>query len=523
MGWWRDAVWYEVFVPSFSDGNGDGMGDLVGVRDRLPYLAGLGVDAVWLTPFYPSPMVDAGYDVADYRGVDPRMGSLGDFDALLAEAHRLGLRVAVDIVPNHTSEEHPWFRQALAAPPGSPARSRYHFARGRGGGAEPPNNWRSSIGGGPAWTRLDDGEWYLHLFTPAQPDLSWRNPDVHALFDDVLRFWLDRGVDGIRVDVAYGMYKQAELADDPGPFDTDVFGVGPERRNSFNRPEVLGVHAHWRELLDSYDRDKAAVGELWLRSDYDIADYAARLHQVFNVKLMRAGWSAHHVRQVVVETVTTMRAAGVPPTWVIGNHDVERISARYGGGSVGRRRALAATLLQLALPGSTYRYAGDELALPAAPVPPDRRRDPVWQRSGHRQTGRDAWRVPLPWRGDAAPYGFTTGDARSWLPQPPGWGSLTVDAQSRDAGSPLSVVRRALRLRRRYAALSPHITWEDAAPGCLAPRRDGVGVAMTCLVNFTDAPVELPDGDVLLASTPLHDGRLPGESAAWLARPGAGR
>ncbi len=516
MSWWRNAVWYEVFVPSFADGNGDGLGDLAGVRDRLAYIRKLGVDAVWLTPFYPSPMVDAGYDVADYCDVDSRMGTLDGFDALLAEAHQLGLRIAVDIVPNHTSDRHPWFRQALSSPPGSPARARYHFARGRHGGREPPNNWRSSVGGGSAWTRIDGGEWYLHLFTPSQPDLNWRNPDVHRMFDDVLRFWLGRGVDGIRIDVAYGMYKQADLADDPGPFDTEVFGVGPERRNSFNRPEVLGVHAHWRELLDSYDEQKAAVGELWLRSDYDIADYAARLHQVFNVKLMRAGWSAHHVKQVVDETVTTMRAAGAAPTWVIGNHDVQRIAARYGGGEVGRRRAVAATLLQLALPGSSYLYAGDELALPAAFVPPERRRDPVWELSGHRQTGRDPWRVPMPWRGASPPYGFSDG-AHPWLPQPTDWGALTVAAQQRDVTSPLSVIRRALRARRRCPAPSGPLVWQDAPPGCLALGRGEHAEAMTCLVNFSDSAVDLPDGEVLVASTPVDDGRLPGNSAVWLS------
>ena len=404
--WWRHAVWYEVFVPSFADGNGDGLGDLPGVRARLDYVAALGVDAIWLTPFYPSPMVDAGYDVADYHAVDPRMGTLDDFDGLLADAHERGLRLAVDIVPNHTSDRHPWFRRAVSSPPGSPARARYHFAAGRDGG--PPNNWRSSIGGGPAWSRSGDGEWYLHLFTPAQPDLNWRNPEVHELFDETLRFWLDRGVDAIRIDVAYGMYKQADLADDPGPFDTGVFGVGPERRSSFNRPETLEVHRRWRDLLDSYDEPKASVGELWLRSDYDIAAYAEALHQVFNVKLMRAGWSASHVHQVVTETVTTMQAAGVPASWVLGNHDVERVVARYGGGETGRRRAAAALLMQLALPGTAYVYAGDELALPAAPIPPDRRRDPVWELSGHRQVGRDPSRAPMPWSGTRPPYGFTS-------------------------------------------------------------------------------------------------------------------
>ncbi|MFG2338665.1 alpha-amylase family glycosyl hydrolase [Streptomyces yangpuensis] len=377
--WWRDAVIYQVYVRSFADSDGDGIGDLRGVRSRLPHLARLGVDAVWLTPFYVSPQADGGYDVADYRAVDPLFGDLADAEELVRAAHALGLRVIVDVVPNHTSERHPWFRAALAGEPG--ARERYLFRRGRGtDGDLPPNDWES-IFGGPAWTRVADGEWYLHLFAPEQPDLDWNHPEVTAEFDSVLRFWLDLGVDGFRIDVAHGMVKAEGLPDIGRGAQATLIGAEP--LPFFDQDGVHKIHRAWRRLLDSYEGPRIGVAEAWAPTSERLALYVRpdELHQAFNFRFLTCPWDPAAMRTVIDESLSATTAVGAPTTWVLSNHDVVRHVTRYGGGPQGLARARAAALLMLALPGSAYLYQGEELGLPEVTDLPDTaRQDPAFRR-----------------------------------------------------------------------------------------------------------------------------------------------
>ncbi|HVV21528.1 MAG TPA: glycoside hydrolase family 13 protein [Pseudonocardiaceae bacterium] len=509
--WWRDAVIYQVYVRSFADGNGDGVGDLIGVRDRLPYLAELGVDALWLTPFYPSPMVDGGYDVADYRDVDPLFGTVGDAAALIADAHRIGLRVIVDIVPNHSSSRHPWFTAALAGGPGSPARARYVFRDGE----EPPNDWRS-VFGGRAWTREPGGQWYLHLFDPEQPDLNWEHPDVRAEFLDILRFWLDLGVDGFRIDVAHGMVKAAGLPDVGREEQLTPDGVGDDLPY-FDQDGVHEIYRDWRRVLDSYPGERIGVAEAWVSGPERMAMYLRpdELHQAFNFHYLRSAWSAGEFRSVIDSSLAAVAEVGAPTTWVLSNHDVVRHVTRYGGGPAGVRRARAAALLTLALPGSVYVYQGDELGLPeVTDLPEDVLRDPRWTRSGHTVRGRDGCRVPIPWSGDRAPFGFSgPGAAPPWLPQPVDWAALTVEAQLADPDSMVSLYRAALLARRERPELGDgDLRWLPAPDGVLAFDRGGV----RCTVNFTDSPVSLDaPGELLLASGPVRGAELPPDTAAW--------
>jgi alpha-glucosidase len=517
--WWQHAVFYEIYVRSFADSNGDGLGDLEGIRQRLPYLRDLGVDALWLTPFYPSPMADHGYDVADPRDVDPRFGDLAAFDALLTEAHRLGLRLTVDVVPNHTSSEHKWFREALAAAPGSPERERYIFRPGRGPTGElPPNNWRS-VFGGQAWAREPrTGEWYLHLFAAEQPDLNWRNPEVLEDAERTLRFWLDRGVDGFRIDVAHGLIKDEQLRDNPGTYDPTSFGHGEEERHSWNQPEVHDVYRHWRALLDSYPGDRMAVGEIWVRDPEDLARYVRpdELHLAFNFQLTLAPWEAGRLRAAVDASLSAMAAVGAGATWVLSNHDVPRVVSRYGGGQAGLRRARAAALLSLALPGVAYLYNGEELGLADAPLPDEVLQDPQWLRSGGSHASRDPARVPLPWSGAAPPFGFTTG--RPWLPQPADWAGRTVEAQEADPDSTLQLHKSALRLRRQREALrTGDFRWQEGPQGCLVFERSTDDESIVCAVNVGREQAPLPAGELLLASGPTVEGGLPPDTSAWIA------
>jgi alpha-glucosidase len=522
--WWRDAVFYQVYVRSFADSDGDGLGDLPGITSRLHYLRDLGVDALWITPFYPSPQHDAGYDVSDYVGVDPRFGSLGDVDALLAGAHRLGLKVVVDLVPNHTSSEHEWFRSALEAPAGSPERARYLFRRGKGrGGTQPPNNWES-VFGGSAWTRIDDGQWYLHLFDATQPDLDWRNPEVAAMFDEVLRFWLDRGVDGFRIDVAHGLVKDRSLRDqrDQRAGHTDLpadrQGSVVERHDvdepMWDQPGVHDIFRSWRRLLDTYDGDRMAVGEAWTRTPEAMARYVRpdELHQAFNFSWLLAPWSAAAFAEVIRGTLDAVRPVGAAPTWVLSNHDVVRHPTRYGGGPRGLARARAATLTMLALPGSAYLYQGEELGLEEVDVPAEFRQDPVWLRTG--RVGRDGARVPIPWRGRRSPYGFSTPGTTPWLPMPRDWAPLTVAAQRRDPGSTWSFYRDALRARRRFAHAGDEVEIVEGRVTVLEVRRG----PLTAVCNCGPRPVRLPRGTVVLTSGRLDGGLLPPDTAAWLVR-----
>lgn len=514
--WWSRAVFYQLYPRSFADSDGDGVGDLEGVTAHLDYLRSLGVDALWLNPVMVSPMVDHGYDVADPRDVDPLFGGMAALDRLIAAARAVDIKVTMDLVPNHTSSAHPWFRAALAAGPGSPERSRYLFRDGRGpNGDLPPNNW-TSVFGGPAWTRVSaadgrPGQWYLHLFDAAQPDLNWDNPEIAADLERTLRFWLDRGVAGFRIDVAHGMAKPADLPDMADPDGIMLATRVDDPR--FNNDGVHAIHRDIRTVLDDYP-DAATVGEVWVFDNADFAKYLRpdELHLGFNFRLVRADFTAYAVREAIENSLAAAELAESPPTWTLSNHDVEREVSRYGDGAQGLSRARAMALVMLALPGAVFVYNGEELGLPNVDLPDDVLQDPVWERSGHTERGRDGCRVPLPWSGDAAPYGFSSA-AGTWLPMPADWGLLTVDAQSADPDSTLSLFRRAIELRRGRTVLGSSVRWLPAAPDLLAFQcEDG----LVCLLNAGSTAVDVPHGEVLLASGPVPDGQMPPDTALWL-------
>jgi alpha-glucosidase len=521
--WWTGAVIYEVYPRSFADSDGDGIGDLPGLIGRLPYLAGLGVDAVWLTPFYPSPLHDGGYDVSDYMDVDPRLGTLADFDALVQNAKDHDIRVIVDLVPNHCSSEHPLFKKALAAGPGSPERDLFFFREGRGAhGEEPPNNWPSRFGG-QAWTRVPDGQWYLHLFDTSQPDWNWRDPRVPAMFEGILRFWLDRGIGGFRVDVAHGLFKDPSLADVVDPALTNRPSA------YYHRPETQQIYRAWRAILDSYPSAgfpgaRTAVGEVWADSADTLRPYLAPggLPQVFNFELVLSAWSAPALRAAI--DATNAFADGSRAPWVIGNHDVDRPVTRWGSAA-----ARTAALLLLALPGSAYIYQGEELGLPeVTDIPDSARQDPTFRRTGGKVVGRDGCRVPLPWDRGGPSFGFSRTDAAAapWLPQPAGWGERSVAAQDGDPDSFLTLYREALRLRRRHPALGvggdDSMRWLETPVDVLCFARDP---GFLFLANLGTQPLPLPGfREVLLASgslirgtAGLSDGSLPPDTAVWLS------
>ncbi len=566
--WWHSAAIYQLYVRSFGDGDGDGIGDLAGARARLPHLAALGIDAIWFNPWYPSPMADAGYDISDYRSIDPVFGTLADADALIAEAHALGIRIIIDVVPNHGSDRHPWFTEALAASPGSAARGRFWFRPGRGAAGElPPNNWQS-IFGGPAWTRVTEadgspGEWYLHLFAPEQPDFNWDSPDVRREFEDVLRFWFERGVDGIRIDSAALLCKDATLPDVSGDEQP-----GPAHPYT-DRDEVHAVYQSWRAIADEYGtadhgdgehsagehRERMLIGEVWLPDASRLARYvgAGELHTVFNFPYLNCPWDAAELRRVIDETLALNAPLGVPATWVLSNHDVDRVVSRYGRPdtsfslerrpyfhglpvdlALGTRRARAAALLTMALPGSVYIYQGEETGLwEVQDIPDELRQDPIWHRTGGADPGRDGCRVPLPWSGTEPPFGFSPAGAAAdpWLPQPKGWGELTVSAESADGDSMLSLYREALRIRRSVPAFADaSLSWRQAPDGVLAFDRcagegtaastaegTGTGTTVRCVANLSAAPAGLPPhASILLASGPLANGLLPPDTTVWL-------
>ena len=545
--WWRNAAIYQVYVRSFAAGavpgaghdgerDGTGVGNLAGVRSRLPYLADLGIDAIWFNPWYPSPMADAGYDVSDYRAIDPLFGTLAEAEKLIAEAHERGIRIILDIVPNHGSDRQQWFIDALRAPPGSAERARYIFRPGRGARGElPPNNWVSEFGG-PAWSRTagpdgQPGEWYLHLFSPEQPDFNWDNPDVRAEFEDVLRFWFGRGVDGFRIDSAALLVKDPTLADfEPSAETGDHPFVDQDR--------VHEVYRAWRRIADTYPGDRVLIGEVWLPDVERMSRYLrpGELNSVFNFDFLRCPWDGPALRAVIDATLESHARVGAAATWVLSNHDVIRNVTRYGRAdtsfslpgrrigedtdlALGTRRARAAALLSLSLPGGAYIYQGEELGLwEVEDIPGELRQDPMWQRSGHAHPGRDGCRVPLPWSGDRPPFGFLAGAdgaARTWLPQPAGWKHLTVTAELNDPGSMLSLYRHALRLRHRDSALAgDDFRWLTAPDEVLCYQR---GADITVVVNVSARPVELPPHEsVLAASGDLAGGMLPPDTGAWL-------
>jgi alpha-glucosidase len=542
--WWRDAVIYQVYPRSFADANGDGVGDLAGIRSHLSYIRDLGVDAIWLNPWYPSPMADAGYDIADFRDIDPVFGTLAEAEALLADAHVLGLRVLLDMVPNHTSSAHPWFQAAVAAGPASLERRRYLFRAGRGDGALPPNDW-VSVFGGSAWTRVTEadgraGEWYLHLFDTEQPDLNWAEPEVREEFLSILRFWFDRGVDGFRIDVANALMKDEELPDLGERSEHAVLHVGPEEHPFWDRETVLDVYRDWRRLADSYPDPRVFVAEAWVPTADRLARYVRpdRLHSAFNFDFLVTPWRAALLRASIDEALTALAAVGAEPTWVLSNHDVVRVVTRLGlpqskrrgwaattddselgepDLELGMRRARAAMLLTLALPGGAYVYQGEELGLwEVRDLPDDALRDPIWERSGHARRGRDGARIPLPWTADGVSFGFgPAGGAPPWLPQPSAFGRVSIERQTGVPDSMLELYRRALRIRHEHPGLgSGPLRWREAPRGVLAFEREH---GLVVVVNVEGAPVDLPKHRrVLLASGPLDGSRLPPDGAVWL-------
>ncbi len=549
--WWRDAVVYQIYVRSFADSDADGLGDLPGVIDRVPYIAALGVDAVWLTPFYPSPQHDHGYDVADYLAVDPAFGTLADVDALVATCHAHGLRVLADIVPNHCSSEHRWFRDALDAPPGSLARRRFFFRDGRGTDGElPPNNWQA-VFGGSVWTRVPDGQWYLATFTPWQPDLDWDDPAVVADFDDILRFWLDRGIDGFRVDAVTHVGKAPGLPDAP-PLPPGVAETAAAAHNPYAMywPSAHDVWRHWRATIDAYERDHpgreiVTVAEAYTARRPDLLmDYvrADEFHEAFSFDLMLATWEAGSLRRAIDDTIAALHANGAAVTWTLNNHDTQRAVTRYGrtdatdpaawSGSnlvytdapvdevVGRRRARAAAMLVAGLPGSLFLYAGEELGLPEVLDLPDQARtDPIFERTGGREIGRDGCRVPLPWRPDqATAYGFSAAPATPWLPQPDDWAVRAVSVQDDDPASTLQLYREILRVRRTLAHRSDRFEWALLdEPRLVAFRHAGI----TVVLNPTDAEIAVGSlaGSALLLSSSSDlewAGTIPADTTVWL-------
>ena len=533
--WWRDAVIYEIYVRSFADSDGTGVGDLRGITARLPQLAELGIDAVWLTPFYRSPMADGGYDVADYEDVDPTFGTLGDFDVLLASAHDLALKVIVDLVPNHTSDKHAWFQAALAAGPGSPERARYIFRDGRGpGGNEPPSDWVANFGGS-SWTQVADGQWYLHMFAPEQPDLDWSNPVVGKSFESILRFWLDKGVDGFRIDVAHGMAKNLT----PPLPDLGEKSVDRQLRYEvvdhplWDRDEVHDIFRVWRQILDEYSPPRIGVAEAWVmpgrRARYVRPD---ELHQAFNFDFLQTPWDCAALVDVIEASLREARGVGATATWVLSNHDVVRHLSRYAlpssadlrswllsNGTVpeadlvaGLRRARAAALLMLALPGSSCLYQGEELGLPElADIAPQYLQDPTWERSDHHDKGRDGCRVPFPWEPTGPSFGFSS--VSGWIPQPADWAELSWGAEDGDQASTLELYRSALAFRRKFGA-DDGLTWLTKGPATLSFARSN---GLVCIVNFGAQAAGIPAGQLLLASGELSDGGLlPTDTAAWV-------
>lgn len=530
--WWRDAVIYQVYPRSFADGNGDGIGDIAGIRQRLGYLSELGVDAIWFGPWYPSPMADAGYDVSDFRAIEPVFGSLPEVEALIAEAHGQGLRIIIDLVPNHCSDRHPWFQAALAGGPDAPERELFWFRPGRGpSGDHPPTDWVGEFGG-ETWTRTTNpdgtpGDWYLHLFTAQQPDFNWDHPKVRTEFEDILRFWLDRGVDGIRIDSAALLLKDTTLPEvldgSPHPFH-DLDGVHE-------------IYRSWRRIADGYPEPRALIGEVWLPDRQRFANYLRpdELHTAFNFDFLSCAWDPTALRESIDGTLAEHAPIGAPATWVLSNHDVTRVVTRYGRADttfsfaskregtytdleLGTVRARAAALLSLSLPGAAYVYQGEELGLwEVEDIPYELRQDPMFPRSGYVDPGRDGCRVPLPWSGDTAPFGFSPDSASTppWLPQPAAWKDQTVQAQTSDPHSMLELYREAIRIRRELPALGDGtLRWLPAPDGVLAFAREP---GFACVLNLSGAPVPIPPHQRrLLANRPVDGELLPTDTAVWL-------
>ncbi|WP_144205785.1 glycoside hydrolase family 13 protein [Mycobacterium tilburgii] len=515
--WWSNAVFYQVYPRSFADTNGDGVGDIDGVVAHLDHLERLGVDAIWLNPVTVSPMADHGYDVADPRAIDPLFGGMPAIEQLIAAAHERGIKITMDVVPNHTSSAHPWFQAALAAGPGTDARDRYFFRDGKGADGElPPNNW-TSVFGGSAWTRVVEpdgspGQYYLHLFDTEQPDLNWEHPDVFDDFEKTLRFWLERGVDGFRIDVAHGMAKPAGLPDAKG--DVKVLSHSDDDPR-FNNPNVHDIHRRIRKVVDEYP-GAMTIGEVWVMDNLLWAEYLRpdELHLGFNFRLTKIEFDAAEIHDAIRNSLAATAIYESEPTWTLSNHDVGREVTRYGNGEAGLRRARAMAMVMLALPGTVFIYNGEELGLPdMLDLPEEVLQDPTWERSGHTERGRDKCRVPLPWSGAAPPFGFSS-SPDTWLPMPANWASLTVEKQEADPASTLSFFRTALELRRKRSEFEGELEWLTASADGLVFRRAAGG--LICALNTGARPLPLPAGEVILESAPVVDGQLPADTAVWL-------
>ena len=547
--WWRDAVTYQIYIRSFADGNGDGIGDIEGIRSKLPYLKTLGVDAIWITPWYPSPQNDHGYDVANYMDIEPMYGTLEDAERLIDETHQHGMKLIVDIVPNHSSDQHVWFQEALRSPIGSNARDRYIFRDGKGENGElPPNNWQS-VFGGPAWHRLVDADgkpeqWYLHLFAVEQPDFNWEHPEVRAHFEDILKFWLDRGVDGFRIDVAHALIKYPGLPDIPSPEVIASYGesLPDEARPAWDQEGVHEIYRAWRKILNSYPGDRMAVAEAWASPASRIANYLRpdELANSFNFDFLTSLWEPAYLRKMIDRAVIAMLEVGAPPSWVFNNHDVTRSVDRFDLGLQNRQvntferqgdpekfdiergtlRARAGALLMLALPGGAYIYQGEELAVPEVrDIPEDRLTDPIWKMSEYKDRGRDGCRVPIAWTSSqAGAFGFSTNadlqPDQAWLPQSPWWGSYSVESQIGKDGSTHSLYTQALAIRKSESGLGDGpMSWIDAGTDVIAFSRPG---NFACYVNF-GSPIELPQGaEILLASQKLSGNTIPTDTTVWM-------
>ena len=529
--WWRSGVIYQIYPRSFADSNGDGMGDLNGITAHLKKLSQLGVDAIWLSPFYTSPQKDAGYDVADYRAVDPLFGSLEDFDQMLQTAHDLGLRVMIDLVPNHSSDQHEWFQKALKAKKDSPERGYYHFMDGKGiNGELPPNNWESMFGG-PAWTRVEDGQWYCHLFDSSQPDLNWENQAIRNEFEEILRFWLDRGVDGFRVDQPHAMGKEPGLPDHPYVQEAGAgFIEGRENPPMWFQDSVHEIFRDWRKILESYPGDRAMCGEAYVLPLSFMAQWVRpdEFHQTFNFRFLDAGWEKDKLVAAINESFDAFDGVGAPSTWVLNNHDVMRHASRFGGdygratasdgvgpngvqpdSELGIRKAKAATLFMLALPGASYLYQGEELGLPEhTTIAPEYRQDPTFFRTSGQRVGRDGCRAPLPWESGGASNGFSS--SKAWLPQPESYSALSRDSQEQDATSTLNFYKTALSLRKVFSLGEGSFDWVENSE-ILSFENNGILVVH----NFSNQDLEMPNGELLIASEPGMS-RLEANTTVWL-------
>ncbi len=544
---------YQLYPRSFADSNGDGRGDLEGIRQHLDHLRDLGVNAIWLTPCFPSPQRDHGYDVADYFDIEPIYGTLADFDRLVADASERSIRILLDVVPNHCSSEHAWFQAALTAAPGSPERARYWFRDGRGpDGNEPPNNWRA-IFGGSAWTRVTEsdgtpGQWYLHTFSPWQPDFNWYNPDVVDYFDRMLIFWFDRGVEGFRVDAVPVLGKHPDLPDSP-PAPAGLTDAQAWVFNIYGHFYETGhdVWKHWRTVIDDYERTHPGRHLVTISESYGKPEVVLEFlkgdefHQSFAFDLMLITWLAAPMRKAITDSIDLLAAVGGTPAWTLNNHDTQRVVTRLGRLNandpaaftghnlmyvdapidleLGRRRARAAITLTAALPGALYLFQGEELGLEEyLDMPPEAREDPLFIRTNGKEIGRDGCRVPLPWTSEATTsFGFSPAKVEPWLPQPQNWGELSVERQAGDANSMLSWYRTLLAHRR---LLSGALTWVDTGSGdCLAFERGGVLIVLNVGSGAVELPAALVAGrSVIIATHPETTPHvLPSDSCVWLS------